>query len=188
VTLAVRLILSKKKGPVAVNMSTTRAVDDVARTFGSEVTRTPVGEIHVAKKMKSINAVIGGEGNGGVILPDLHLGRDAPVAAALALQALAESRGRFSDLWKTLPQYRMSKKKIEIKGQDPDRILAGIAKTHKNDRLDFTDGVRIDGPDWWVHIRKSNTEPVIRVIAEAKTREQADRVCGSMLQEVLRKS
>ncbi len=184
VTLATEFILSKKKGPVAVNISTTRAVDDVARKFGIMVTRTPVGEINVAKKMKEIGAVIGGEGNGGVILPDIHLGRDAPVAIALTLQYLIETDKTISELWKSLPQYVMTKKKIEIGNSNPDRIIVRIKEAHSHERLNLIDGIKIERPDSWVHIRKSNTEPIIRIIAEAKTKEESEDICDNFFKEI----
>jgi len=184
VTLATEFILSKKKGPVAVNISTTRAVDDVARKFGIMVTRTPVGEINVAKKMKEIGAVIGGEGNGGVILPDIHLGRDAPVAIALTLQYLIETDKTISELWKSLPRYVMTKKKIEIGNSNPDQILEKVKEAHTHERLNLIDGIKIERPDSWVHIRKSNTEPIIRIIAEAKTKEESEDICDNFFKEI----
>jgi len=188
VTLATKLILSKKKGPVTVNISTTRAVDDVASKFGIAVTRTPVGEINVAKKMKEINAVIGGEGNGGVILPNIHLGRDAPVAIVLTLQHITETGGTISELWKSLPQYVMTKKKIDIGSSNPDEILEKIKDAHSHEKLNLIDGIKIERPTSWVHIRKSNTEPIIRVIAEAKTKKESEELCNSFLKEIDRSS
>ena len=167
-----------------MNISTTRAVDDVARKFGIMVTRTPVGEINVAKKMKEIGAVIGGEGNGGVILPDIHLGRDAPVAIALTLQYLIETDKTISELWKSLPQYVMTKKKIEIGNSNPDRIIVRIKEAHSHERLNLIDGIKIERPDSWVHIRKSNTEPIIRIIAEAKTKEESEDICDNFFKEI----
>ena len=184
VTLATHFILSRKKGRVVVNVSTTRAVEDVARPLGGEVIRTPVGEIHVAKKMKAVNAVVGGEGNGGVILPDVHLGRDAPVAVALTLQHLLEYQGTISALWKSLPQYAMTKRKIDIGTQDPDRIFERLKEAHENEDLNLVDGIKIDRPDAWVHIRKSNTEPIIRVIAEATTRQASEKLCTDFIREI----
>ena len=184
VTLAARYILLKTKGKVVVNLSTTRAVEDVANETDAEVIRTKVGEIHVAKKMKEVGAVIGGEGNGGVLLPELHLGRDAPLAIALTLQHLLEFGGSISELWKSLPQYAMTKRKINIGNSDPDKILKKIELKHQNDRLNLLDGVKINRPDSWVHIRKSNTEPIIRVIAEAKTKQASEDLCGSFVKDI----
>ncbi len=173
VTLATQFVLSKKKGPVAVNLSTTRAVEDVAKALGCDVYRTKVGEIHVAQKMEETGCVIGGEGNGGVIAPEVHLGRDAPVGIALMLQYLVESGQSVSALWKALPQYTIIKEKIEIGQKDPDKILKQIETLHKNDSLNIIDGIKIDYEEGWVHIRKSNTEPIIRVMAEAKSQDKA---------------
>jgi phosphomannomutase len=165
-------------------MSTTRAIDDVAASFKADVIRTKVGEIHVAKKMKEIDAVIGGEGNGGVILPDLHLGRDAPLAIALTLQHLLESEKTLSQLWDSLPKYIMTKKKISIGKADPDHILSQLEKTHSDKNINRIDGIKIDLQDGWVHIRKSNTEPIIRVIAEAQSEKQSTNLCDSFLEEI----
>ena len=184
VTLASRLVLSKKQGTVAVNLSTTRAVEYVAAEFGVKVVRTKVGEIHVAKRMKEIGAVVGGEGNGGVILPDVHLGRDAPVAIALTLQAMAESGESISSLWKKLPQYSIVKKKIEIGSLDPDELLKKLGEKFASEKLNKEDGLKIDRPDSWIQVRKSNTEPIVRIMVEAKSRDQAERLANSFLEEI----
>ncbi len=180
----VKFVLDReqKKGTrplrVAANLSTTRALDDIAAPFGAEVVRTPVGEIHVAKRMKEIGAVIGGEGNGGVILPSLHLGRDAIVGIGLFLQQLAEFGGRVSELKATLPQYAIAKGKLALGDTRPDETLsrvresAGLTGTA---RINDEDGLKLDFPEYWVHLRKSNTEPIIRVIAEAATMDEAVR-------------
>ena len=184
IVLTARFILSKKKGDVVVNVSTTRAVEDVARTFGGGVIRTPVGEIHVAKKMKEIGAVVGGEGNGGVLLPGIHLGRDAPVAIALTLQHLVDYGGTVSQLWRDCPQYTMTKKKIAIGKTNPDEILQKLKEKYRGETLYLIDGVKIDRQDSWVHIRKSNTEPIVRVIAEAPTRKESETLCDAFLKEI----
>jgi len=163
---------------VVVNLSTTRAVDDIARAHGAEVVRTPVGEINVAKKMKEIGAVIGGEGSGGVILPDVHLGRDAIVGIGLLLQLLAESGTTLSGLKGRLPAY-------QIASVAPDEVLARIAARHARDgRITRDDGLKIDFPDEWVHLRKSNTEPIIRIIAEAGTMDRARAVVAAFSAEI----
>jgi phosphomannomutase len=186
ITLATRLVLSKKKGIVVVNLSTTRAVDDVAAGFGCEVVRSKVGEIHVAKKMKEIGAVIGGEGSGGVILPDVHLGRDAPVAIALILQSLAESGESVSTLWSRLPRYCIVKRKIEIGGSNPDELLKKLGENHREEKLNQLDGLKIERPDSWIQIRKSNTEPIIRVMAEAVNQNEATILAERFIEEVKR--
>ncbi|MFO7889889.1 MAG: phosphoglucosamine mutase [bacterium] len=184
VTLAVKFILSRIKSDVVVNLSTTRAVEDIARQAGVKCFRTPVGEIHVAKKMISIKAAVGGEGNGGVILPEIHPGRDAPVALTLTLQALLEHGGSVSELYKLLPQYVITKRKIRIDQKDPDMILEKFIKNHNHEQLDLTDGIRMDRADNWAHIRKSNTEPIIRVVAEAENREKSEALCRDILKEI----
>jgi phosphomannomutase len=165
----------KAKGSsVVVNLSTTRAVDDIAAAFGAGVTRTAVGEINVARKMKELGAAIGGEGSGGVILPDVHLGRDAIVGIALILQLLAESGTTLSGLKQRLPQYSIAKGKVELRGLSPDQALARIREKHgSRGKVNTDDGLKIDFDDHWVHLRKSNTEPIVRIIAEAPTMDQA---------------
>lgn len=182
--LAVNFILSKKPGTVVVNASTTMAIDDIASLYGAPVIRTKVGEIHVAKRMREEKAVIGGEGNGGVILPDIHLGRDAPIAAVIALQHLLEFGGTISELRGSLPQYTMVKRKIEIGKTDPDRILETLQAAHKDDHIDLIDGLKVLYEKSWVHLRKSNTEPIIRVYAEAQTADQAERLADTYLEEL----
>jgi len=181
---AVKFILSKQLGPVVVNMSTSRASEDIARYYNCPFTRTKVGEINVAEEMAACGAVIGGEGNGGVILPDLHLGRDAPVAIALTLQHLLEFGGSMSDLFLSLPQYHIVKHKVDIEGLDPDKILEKIAEKHKDNKINLLDGLKIDDENRWVHLRKSNTEPIIRVMAEAPTADQADRLAETYLTQI----
>jgi len=170
---------------VVVNLSTTRAVDDIAARYGARVYRTPVGEINVAKKMKAIGAIIGGEGSGGVILPAVHLGRDAIVGIGLILQLLCESGGTLSDLKASLPQYSIAKGKIKLDTVSPDKALAAVKEKYdSNGKITTEDGLKIDFPDYWVHLRKSNTEPIVRVIAEAKTMEQAVNVMEKFSKEI----
>jgi phosphomannomutase len=184
VTLAIGYVLSKQKGKVVVNLSTTRAVEDVAARSGAVVLRTAVGEIHVAKRMEETGAVIGGEGNGGVILPSVHLGRDAPVAIALTLQHLLEHGGKTSALWRSMPQYAMTKKKIEIGQSNPDSIIRTLGENHKAEKQNWVDGLKIERRDSWVQIRKSNTEPIIRVMSEAKTAGESEELCDLFLREI----
>jgi len=184
ITQAVKYYLSQKKGNVAVNLSTTRAVDDVANEFGCEVVRAPVGEANVVKKMKEVNAVIGGEGSGGVIVPDVNFGRDALVGTAIALQHLTKARCKMSTLKRSLPQYFIVKKKIEIGSSNPDEILKKMVEKYKSAKINQDDGLRIDLDDHWVHLRKSNTEPIIRCIVEAKSKEDAERFADKYLGEI----
>lgn len=167
------------KGPnrspsVVVNLSTTRAVDDVARKFGARVIRTPVGEINVAQRMKEVGAIVGGEGSGGVILPAVHYGRDAIVGIALILQHLYEFGGTLSELKATLPRYVITKSKVTVASKNVDRLLDRIRRRNeKKGTVNVRDGLKIDFADSWVHLRKSNTEPIIRIIAEAPSKRRS---------------
>ncbi|PJC60842.1 MAG: phosphoglucosamine mutase, partial [Ignavibacteria bacterium CG_4_9_14_0_2_um_filter_37_13] len=174
ITQAVKFYLSKKKGNVVVNLSTTRAVDDAAAQFGCKVFRSPVGEANVVQKMKEVKAVIGGEGSGGVILPIAVFGRDALTGTVIMLQHLLEFGGTMAELKKALPQYFIVKKKISLKGINPDTVLKKLTVMFKKERVNSEDGLRIDFADHWVHFRKSNTEPIIRIITEADKKEKAE--------------
>ncbi len=170
---------------VVINLSTTRAVEDIAASHGYLTVRTPVGEINVAKKMKEVGAVVGGEGSGGVILPDVHYGRDALVGIALTLQHLAESGGTVSELKESMPQYMITKGKVEVGSTTPDSVLDKIRqKFSGKGRINTDDGLKIDFPDSWVHLRKSNTEPIIRIIAEAHSKEEADSLVREFTGEI----
>ena len=181
---AVRFILSKEKGNVAVNLSTTRAIDDIAGEYGCKVYRAPVGEANVVKKMKEVNAVIGGEGSGGVIYPELVYGRDALTGTVLTLQHLAEFDGKISELKKTMPEYFILKRKIDISGNDPDEIISSITKKDAGQKINIEAGLRIDFDDHWIHFRKSNTEPIIRCIGEATTEEKAMKYVTKYFEEI----
>jgi phosphomannomutase len=172
ITQIVQFVISRKKGNVVVNLSTTRAVDDVAEKYGCSVFRSPVGEANVVQKIKEVNAVIGGEGSGGVIFPELHYGRDALVGIALTLQHLSDYGKSLSEMKNELPQYFIVKKKIDV-SKIPDEILNKLIQHFSNQKINTEDGLRIDLADHWVHFRKSNTEPIIRIIVEAKTEAEA---------------
>ncbi|MEO6446500.1 MAG: phosphoglucosamine mutase [Gemmatimonadaceae bacterium] len=167
--LATRVVLSKRPGTVVTNLSTSRIVADIASEFGGEVVLAPVGEVNVAMKMRSVGAVVGGEGNGGVILPDLHLGRDAPLAVALMLQLLHETNGTLSAVVARYPRYRIVKDKLDRPDAPLDAVYASLRATFPDAVADTQDGLRLTWPDRWVHIRPSGTEPIVRVIAEAPT-------------------
>lgn len=184
ITQAAKFILSKEKGNVVVNLSTTRGVDDVADEFGCKVFRSPVGEANVVKKMKEVKAIIGGEGSGGVIYPALHYGRDALVGIAITLQHLLESDGTMEDLKKSLPSYFITKKKIMIGNNKPDSIISSLIDTYGSEKINTDDGLRIDFPDHWVHFRKSNTEPIIRIITEAKDKAASEKLSGKYVNEI----
>lgn len=179
-----RLVLSKTPGSAVVNLSTTRAVDDIAASLGSKVHRSAVGEANVVKKMQETGAVIGGEGSGGVIYPALHYGRDALVGVALTLQHLLEFGGTLSELKASLPQYYIAKKKIETGSKDPGKLLAILEKRYASEKINTEDGLRIDFTDHWVHFRKSNTEPIIRVITEAGTQQKAEEYIDKYFTEL----
>lgn len=171
---------------VTVNLSTTRAIDDIARGYNAAVKRTAVGEIHVAKEMKKNRSVIGGEGNGGVILPELHYGRDALVGIALILQYLAESGGTLSDLKAGLPQYVITKGKVDLGNINAENALLKIREKHAGrGRVNTDDGLKIDFENSWIHLRKSNTEPIVRIIAEAPDRALADELVRAFTHEIL---
>lgn len=186
--LAVKFYLSKvKKTNVVKNLSTTRAVDDICKEYGVTCIATAVGEINVAKKMAEIGSLIGGEGNGGVMLADVHIGRDAPVTAALTLQHLALFGGKISELKATLPQYDIVKLKAPISGIDPDAVVKHFKDEWKGKAtLNEEDGLHISTNDWWVHLRKSNTEPIIRVIGEAAGGyKKSEEICTKFMNEIL---
>lgn len=183
ITQCVKYVLSKTPGNVAINLSTTRAVEDVAREFSCNVFRAPVGEANVVKKMKEVNAVIGGEGSGGVIYPALHYGRDALVGIALTLQNLCENNISISQLKASLPEYFVSKKKIELT-KSPDEVIKNLIDKYSKEKINTEDGLRIDFDDYWVHLRKSNTEPIIRIIVEAKTQELAEEIAEKFYSEI----
>lgn len=175
-------ILKHTKGSTVSNLSSTRALSDVTKNHGCQYFASAVGEVNVVEKMKEVGAVIGGEGNGGVIYPELHYGRDALVGTALFLTQLAEKQMKCSELKKTYPEYFMSKNKISLTPQtNVDALLEKIAQRFKNERVTTIDGVKIDFEDGWVHLRKSNTEPIIRVYSEGKTPEEAEKLANDML-------
>lgn len=167
-------VLSHTLGNTVSNLSSTRALRDVTEKHGATHTAAAVGEVNVVAKMKETNAVIGGEGNGGVIYPASHYGRDALVGIALFLTQLAKSNMKVSELRATYPTYYMSKQKIELTPQiNTDEILFAIKERFKNEDINDIDGVKIDFKDKWVHLRKSNTEPIIRIYSEAPSNEEA---------------
>jgi phosphomannomutase len=174
--LAAKIVLRHRKGVVVTNLSTSRIVDDIAREAGSRVIRSPVGEVNVATRMRAENAPIGGEGNGGVILPELHLGRDAPVGAALMLQLLLEEGKPLSKIVASYPRYVIVKDKLDRPSAALDTVYEALRKAFPDAEVDTQDGLRLSWPDRWVHIRPSGTEPIVRVIAEAPTAEEAEKL------------
>ncbi len=180
-------VLQHTKGNTVSNLSSTRALSDVTAKYGCQYNAAAVGEVNVVAKMKATNAVIGGEGNGGVIYPASHYGRDALVGIALFLTHLAKSGKTVSELRKSYPNYFISKNKIQLTPTiDVDGVLCVIKGCYKQFKINDEDGVKIDFPQGWVHLRKSNTEPIIRIYSEAPTREQADRFAHAIMDEIRR--
>lgn len=178
-------VLSHTPGNTVSNLSSTRALRDVTEKHGGVYTAAAVGEVNVTTKMKAVNAVIGGEGNGGVIYPESHYGRDALVGIALFLSSLAHKKCKVSELRSTFPDYSIAKNRIDLTPTtDIDAILAKVKEMFKDQKINDIDGVKIDFPDKWVHLRKSNTEPIIRVYSEAHTMEEADAL-GKQLMKVV---
>jgi phosphomannomutase len=180
--LAARLVLGHRPGTVVTNLSTSRLLDDVAEQAGTTLVRAAVGEINVARKMEAVGATIGGEGNGGVILPDVHLTRDAPVAAALILQLLAEDDRPLSEIAAGIGHYEIVKEKVDRPAGSLDDAYEVLARRLGAPGVDRQDGLRLDWPDErrWAHLRPSGTEPIVRIIAEAPTREEAARLVESL--------
>ena len=178
-------VLSHTPGNTVSNMSSTRALSDITRAHGGNYSASAVGEVNVTTEMKATGAVIGGEGNGGVIYPASNYGRDALVGIALFLSHLAHKDCTVSELRATYPNYCISKNRIDLTPEiDVDAILAKVKELYKNERVNDKDGVKIDFADGWVHLRKSNTEPIIRVYSEAATMEEADALAGKVIEIV----
>ena len=178
-------LLKNKKGVAVSNLSSSRALRDVARNSDSEYFASAVGEVNVVTLMKEKNAVIGGEGNGGIIYPDLHYGRDSLVGVALFLTHLAKENKTVSELRATYPSYFMGKKKIELTPDiDVDSLLTKVEKEYQKEEISTVDGVKIDFENNWVHLRKSNTEPIIRIYTEAFSQEEADQLGDQMIEKI----
>jgi phosphomannomutase len=173
-----------RPGPFVTNLSSSRAIDDVAARYGLPVYRAAVGEINVVKQMQAVEAVLGGEGNGGVILPELHYGRDALVGVAMVLQHLADRNAALSEVRASLPAYVISKNKAPLGDVDPDALIAAVADRYRHEQISTLDGLKIDFADGWVHLRKSNTEPILRIYAEASTAEAADALAQRFIGEL----
>jgi len=189
ITTVVNFVLKKLKGnkSVTVNLSTTRAVDDIAALHKSKVYRSAVGEINVVKEMIKNKSVIGGEGSGGVIYPGLHYGRDSIIGIALVLNEFADFKGTISEYKNKLPKYFIVKTKIE-NVNNPDKLLNIIESLYLNNKeikkIRKTDGLKIDFADYWIHLRKSNTEPIIRIITEAKSLKEAEEIQNNFLKVI----
>ncbi|WP_019669668.1 phosphoglucosamine mutase [Eudoraea adriatica] len=178
-------VLGKTKGNTVSNLSSSRALRDITIKHNGIYEAAAVGEVNVVKKMKATNAIIGGEGNGGIIYPSSHYGRDSLVGTALFLMLMAEKGGSVRELRDSYPSYFMSKKKIQLTpALDVDRILVSISESYKDNEVSTIDGVKIDFEESWVHLRKSNTEPIIRIYTEAKTQAEADSLAEKIISEI----
>lgn len=178
-------VLSKTPGNTVSNMSSSRALRDITEKHNGSYQASAVGEVNVVELMKSSNAIIGGEGNGGIIYPESHYGRDALVGVALFLTHLASLEMTVAELRASYPQYYMSKNKIELTPEiDVDAILEAMTEKYKSENISTVDGVKIDFPTEWVHLRKSNTEPIIRIYTESSTQKDADRLALRIIEEI----
>lgn len=178
-------VLSKAKGNVVSNLSSSRALRDIAQKYGVTYSAAAVGEVNVVTEMKRVEAIIGGEGNGGIIYPELHYGRDALVGVALFLSLLAERGGSVQQLRESYPAYFMSKNKIQLTEQiNPDLILKAMEQKYAHEQTTTIDGLKIDFADSWVHLRKSNTEPIIRIYTEGKSQKEADDLAQRFIEEM----
>jgi len=182
-------ILKHNPGPTVSNLSSSRALRDVTQKHGQTHHTSKVGEVHVVKRMKEVNAVIGGEGNGGVIYPPLHYGRDALVGIALFLSHMVEEQKPLSWIRRNYPQYVLSKGKIPLEGLNPEDLLEHLGNKYKNHDLNREDGLKIDLEDGWIHLRRSNTEPIVRIYTESSSQVIADNLASKIksdIQEILR--
>lgn len=178
-------VLGKTKGNTVSNLSSSRALRDITQKHGGTYEAAAVGEVNVVTKMKDNNAIIGGEGNGGIIYPESHYGRDALVGTALFLMLMSERGGTVAELRASYPSYFMSKKKIELTPElDVDALLEAMHHKYKDEEVSTIDGVKIDFPENWVHLRKSNTEPIIRIYTEAKSQKEADALADRIILEI----
>lgn len=178
-------VLGKTKGNTVSNLSSSRALRDITEKHGGSYEAAAVGEVNVVSKMKANKAIIGGEGNGGIIYPESHYGRDALVGTALFLMLMAERGGTVAELRASYPSYFMSKKKIELTPDlDVDALLEAMHNKYQHEEVSTIDGVKIDFPENWVHLRKSNTEPIIRIYTEAKSQKEADALADRIIEEI----
>jgi phosphomannomutase len=178
-------VLQNTPGPTVSNLSSTQALRDITHKIGQSYAAAAVGEVNVVNKMKEIGAIIGGEGNGGIIYPTLHYGRDALVGIALFLSHLAKFGKSISNLRSTYPKYHISKNKISLTPEiNVDEILEKVQIKYKNQPINTIDGVKIEFDGIWVHLRKSNTEPIIRIYSEADSANTADSIANKIIQDI----
>ena len=183
--LSEKFILSKVKGDIVTNLSSSMASEDIAKEFGVKVHRTKVGEINVGKKMKEINSPVGGEGNGGIICPEVHYTRDAPAGMALILGYLAEINLPISELADEIPKYFFAKDKIKVDPDKLDAIMQKVPEIFSDHKLDRTDGIKVIGDNFWIHLRKSGTEPIIRVYVESDSTEKSQELCRETIEKLM---
>jgi phosphomannomutase len=182
--LAALYVLNREPGPLVANLSTTSALDDVAKHFDCPIFRTKIGEVNVTDGMRQHNAVIGGEGNGGVIYPRINFARDSLVGMALVLHLLAESRKSVSELLETFPRYSIVKEKMECSSQRIPGVLRMLRQEYAEFPIDARDGVKVIMPDGWLLVRGSNTEPIIRIVAEANSQKRAGEIVSKVYEQV----
>lgn len=182
--LAEKFILPIKKGDVVLNLSSSMATDDIAKEYGVNVHRTRVGEINVGKKMTEVKAPVGGEGNGGVIVPDVHFTRDAPAGMAIILGLLARENKTLADIVAEIPHYYFHKAKIETSADKLDPIMKKAMEVFQDNKKDLQDGIKIIGEDYWIHIRKSGTEPIIRVYVESPSTERSQKIAEETIYKI----
>ncbi len=183
--IASTTILEQRPGPIAANISTTSALNDLAERYNVDIYRSAVGEAHVVRAMMEHKCIVGGEGNGGVILPDVHLGRDALVGAALVLQLCGQRQKPLSAIAAEYPRYYMTKVKVDVENRDVGALLHEIQQNTGGARIDTTDGLKLVFPAYWVHLRPSNTEPVIRVIVESQSLEKSNEIAAGYLSRIV---
>jgi len=183
--LAEKFILSKKKGDIVTNLSSSMASEDIAKDYGVKVHRTKVGEINVGKKMKELKSPVGGEGNGGIICPEVHYTRDAPAGMALILSYLTESGETISELASKIPKYYFAKDKIKVAPHQLDRIMVKVPEIFVDHKLDSTDGIKILEDKFWIHIRESGTEPIIRIYVESESKEKSKKMCEETIAKLI---
>ncbi|MBN2460783.1 MAG: phosphoglucosamine mutase [Candidatus Cloacimonetes bacterium] len=184
--LAEKFVLSHKKGDVVINLSSSMASDIISAQFGVRVHRTSIGEINVARKMMEINSPIGGEGNGGIICPEVQYSRDAPAGMALILGYLTETGRTVSELAALIPKFYMVKDRIAIQDIDPELFMNKAATLYEHYQIDKTDGVKYTAPDHWIHIRSSGTEPIIRIYVESSSRTKSEKICHETISRLKR--
>src|SRR5688572_10522377 len=182
--LAAMYVLSRERGPVVANLSSTSALGDVAKSFGCPIFLTKIGEVNVTDKMEQQNAVIGGEGNGGVIYPRINFARDSLVGMALVLHLLAESGKSVTELLETVPRYYIVKDKMTCPSDRISTVLRMVREQFAEFPMDTRDGVKVITTDGWFLVRGSNTEPIIRIVAEAKSEERAREIIDRLYREV----